>query len=259
VPRATKRVLGRTRQEELLQYLRMFRTGHVVELSELLGASPSTIRRDLDELQNQGLVARVHGGAAITEVGGEAAPPVRAASHSEEKLCIGEKAASLVAEGDTILISGGTTTEAMLGFLGGLTRLTVVTNGINIAARLAQFASIEVMVLGGVLRRDEMSLLGHVTVQNLAEFQIDKVFMGAFGIDAEHGLSGVNLTETQTDRAIISSANELIVLADGSKLAQRGSVRLAPITAVSTLITDGTADEHALASIRQTGVEVITC
>jgi DeoR/GlpR family transcriptional regulator of sugar metabolism len=201
----------------------------------------------------------VHGGATITEVGGEAAPPVRAAAHSDEKLCIGEKAASLVAEGDTILISGGTTTEAMLEFLGGRTKLTVVTNGINIAARLAPYATVDVMVLGGFLRRDEMSLLGHVTVQTLAEFQIDKVFMGAFGIDAQHGLSGVNLTETQTDRAIISSANELVVLADASKLSQRGPVRLAPITAVSTLVTDRSADAEALESIRSHGVEVITC
>ncbi len=104
-----------------------------------------------------------------------------------------------------------------------------------------------------------MSLLGHVTVQALQEFQIDKVFMGAFGLDARHGLTGSNLGETQTDRALISSAPELVVLADSSKLRQRGAVRLADITAISALVTDDCAEEAALDSIRSQGVRVIVC
>ncbi len=259
MPRATKRVLGQTRQQELLHYLRTFRTGHVAELSEMLGASPSTIRRDLDELQDRGLVFRVHGGASITEISGEPAPPVRATTHAEEKRRIGERAAALVDDGSTVLISGGTTTEAMLGFLGHLGRLTVVTNGLKIASMLAQSPAIDVIVLGGLLRREEMSLLGHLTVQALDEFQIDMVFMGAFGIDAELGLTGMNLGETQTDRALIGSAPELVLLADSSKLDQRGPVRLAPVTAVSTLVTDRSAEPQTLQRIRARGVQVITC
>ena len=259
MPRATKRVLGQSRQLELLQYLRTFRTGHVAELSEMLGASPSTIRRDLDQLQDRGLVSRVHGGAAITEIGGEPAPPVRATAHTEEKHRIGERAAQLVTPGSTILVSGGTTTEAMLGYLGHLNRLTVVTNGLNIASVLAQSPGVDVVVLGGLLRREEMSLLGHVTVQALQEFQIDTVFMGAFGIDAELGLTGMNLGETQTDRALLGSASQLVVLADSSKLSQRGPVRLAPVSAISTLLTDDGADPVALERIRAQEVEVVVC
>jgi DeoR/GlpR family transcriptional regulator of sugar metabolism len=259
VPRATSRVLGQTRQQELLHYLRTFRTGHVAELSELLGASPSTIRRDLDHLQDRGLVERVHGGAKITEIGGEAAPPVRAVINANEKSRIAERAASLISEGSTILVTGGTTTEAMIGHLGRLSRLQVVTNGIAIAAAVAASTPFDVIVLGGVLRREEMSLLGHVTVQTLQEFQIDSVFMGAFGIDPDFGLSGANLGETQTDRALIGSSSRLVVLADSSKLAHRGPVRLAPIEAVSTLVTDSGADSEVVDDIRDRGVEVITC
>jgi DeoR/GlpR family transcriptional regulator of sugar metabolism len=258
VARATKR-LGQTRQHELLQYLQTFRTGHVVELSELLGASASTIRRDLDQLQEQGLVERVHGGAAIIEVAGEPAPPVRATAQSREKARIGEAAAALVDEGDTILISGGTTTEAMLGFLASRRQLTVVTNALNVATVLAGFPSIDLVVLGGVLRREELSLLGHLTVSALAELQIDKAFTGAFGLDAVSGLSGMNLGETQTDRALIGAAASLVVVADGSKLSQRGVVRLAPLSAISTLVTDRSADPDSLERIRAAGVEVITC
>ena len=259
MPRATKRVLGQTRQQELLQYLQTFRSGHVAELSELLGASESTIRRDLDQLQDQGLVERVHGGAAIIEIAGEPSPPVRATAHALEKARIGEAAAALVAEGDTVLISGGTTTEAMLSFLGTRRHLTVVTNALNVATVLAGFPGIDLVVLGGVLRRDEMSLLGHLTVAALAEFQIDKAFTGAFGLDAVNGLSGMNLGETQTDRALIAAAATLVVVADGSKLTQRGPVRLAPLSAISTLVTDRSADPASLERIRAAGIEVVTC
>jgi len=259
VPRATKRVLGQTRQQELLQYLRTFRTGHVAELSEMLGASPSTIRRDLDELQDQGLVSRVHGGATITEIGGEAILPVRATTHPDEKRRIGERAASLVADGSTILISGGTTTEAMLPHLQSFTRLTVLTNGLNVANALAQAPGVDVVVLGGLLRREEMSLLGHLTIAALQEFQIDMVVSGSYGIDPSHGLTGMNLGETQTDRALISTGAKLVVLADSSKLSQKGPVRLAPLTAVSTLVTDDSADASVLARIRAEGIDVITC
>jgi DeoR/GlpR family transcriptional regulator of sugar metabolism len=204
-------------------------------------------------------VERVHGGAAIIEIAGEPAPPVRATTHAREKARIGEAAAALVEEGDTILISGGTTTEAMLGFLATRRHLTVVTNALNVATILSKLPGIDLVVLGGVLRREEMSLLGHLTVAALADFQIDKAFTGAFGLDAVSGLSGMNLGETQTDRALIEAAASLVVVADGSKLSQRGVVKLAPVTAISTLVTDTSADQASLERIRAAGVEVITC
>jgi DeoR/GlpR family transcriptional regulator of sugar metabolism len=252
-------VLGPNRQLELLHYLQRFQYGQVAELSELLGASPSTIRRDLEQLQDQGLVERVHGGASLVSAVGEPTPPVRATAHAPEKERIGEAAAQLVHDGDTVLVSGGTTTEAMLRFLGERSQLTVVTNALTVANTLAAFDGVEVVVLGGLLRRDEMSLLGHLTVAALQEFQIDKAFTGAFGLDPVAGLTGVNLVETQTDRALIGAAATLVVVADSSKLSQRGPVRLAPLSAVSTLVTDDRADASVVDLIRSQGIEVITC
>ena len=259
MPRATNRVLGQTRQQELLQYLRTFRTGHVSELSKVLGASASTIRRDLDQLQEQGLVERVHGGAAITATAGEPAPPLRATEHSQQKHRIGERAARLVENAGTILISGGTTTEAMLGFLTGRPNLTVVTNSLNVASSLATTHEGEIVVLGGVLRKNEMSLLGHVTLQALQDFQIDAVFTGAYGIDPERGLTGMNVGETQTDRALIESAVRLVVLADSSKLEQRGSVKLASTETISALVTDDDVSPAATKALEEKGVEVVIC
>lgn len=253
----TKRMLGTSRQQEVLQYLRTYQIGQVSSLSELFGASESTIRRDLDALQQQGLVARVHGGAAITSSGVEAATPVRAASHLDEKARIGRRAVQEVQAGSAILISGGTTTAAMIPHLNQIAGLTVLTNSLPIATALARSNQVEIIVFGGVLRRGEMSLLGHVTTDALAAFHVDTVFTGAYGLDPAQGLSGVNLGEAHTDRALISAGSRLVVLADSSKFEQRGPVRLIGWDAVDVLITDGAAPREALTRITDQGVRVV--
>lgn len=257
--RGTRRVLGQARQDELLNYLRTFRTGHVAELSQVLGASPSTIRRDLDELQERGLVERVHGGAAITTIGSEAGQAIRARSHPSEKRRIGEVAARLIEHGSTILVSGGTTTEHMLPFLGDLRDVTVITNGVQIAAGLAEYSDLNVIVLGGELRRESMSLLGHLVVEGIQDFTVDVAFMGAFGVDPRDGLTGANLHETQTDRAMVEAARKVVIVADSSKLDQRGPVRLAPIERVHTLVIDDGISPDVVARFEQSGVTVLTC
>jgi DeoR/GlpR family transcriptional regulator of sugar metabolism len=259
VQRGTRRALGQTRQDELLNYLRTFRTGHVAELSQVLGASPSTIRRDLDELQERGLVERVHGGATITTVGSEPGQATRARIHPTEKRRIGEGAAGLVEPGTTILISGGTTTEHMLPFLGDLRDVTVITNGVQIAAGLAEYSDLHVIVLGGELRRESMSLLGHLAAEQIREFTVDVVFMGAFGVDPRDGVTGANLHETQTDRAMLEAARRVVVLADSSKLDQRGPVRLASIEKIDVLVIDDGIPTDVAASFEGSGVQVLTC
>lgn len=256
---ATEPLLGAKRQRELLNYIRAYGAGSVAEMSKLLGVSTSTVRRDLNELQERGLIERVHGGAAHVSDDVEPLRPLREISFADEKRRIGQAAAAHVADHSTVLILGGTTTEAMLPFLGSVRGLTVLTNSLPVVNRLSQYSEIAIIVLGGVLRREEMSLLGHLTIAGLDEFGIDQVFSGAFGIDPEIGVTGTNLSETQTDRSLASSARELVMLADHSKLAQRGPARLVPATAVTTLITDDGADPDILDRFRAVGVTVETC
>ncbi|WP_272918354.1 DeoR/GlpR family DNA-binding transcription regulator [Microbacterium enclense] len=251
--------MGPKRQRELLNYIRAYGTGSVTEMAKILGVSASTVRRDLNELQERGLVERIHGGAAPLTDDVEPLRPLREVAFSDEKRRIGQAAASHIADHSTVLILGGTTTEAMLPFLGAVRGLTVLTNSLMVVNRLAQYSDIALIVLGGLLRRQEMSLLGHLTIAGLDEFGIDQVFSGAFGIDPEIGVTGTNLSETQTDRSLASSARELIMLADHSKLTQRGPARLVPTTAVSTLITDDGADADVLQRFREAGVIVETC
>lgn len=252
-------MLGQTRQNDLLTYLRTNKTGHVAELSQLLGASESTIRRDLDDLQERGLVERVHGGAAITESGVEAALPARARTATDQKRRIGQAAAALIDDGSTVLISGGTTTEAVLPHLGGFQQLTVVTNGVQLAAGSAEYPNIQVLVLGGELRRASMSLLGGLVSEALGQLQIDRVLMGAFGVDPVVGITGANLLETQTDRALVAAADDVVILADSSKFFQRGPVRIAETSEITTLVTDAEAPADVVSAFSAAGVEVVTC
>lgn len=256
---ATEPLLGPKRQRELLNYIRSYGAGSVNEMARLLGVSTSTVRRDLNDLQERGLIERVHGGAAQVEGDVEPLRPIREVAYADEKRRIGAAAAEYVADHSTVLILGGTSTEAMLPFLGSVRGLTVLTNNLMVVNRLSQFPDIGIVVLGGLLRREEMSLLGHLTIAGLDEFGIDQVFSGAFGIDPDIGVTGTNLSETQTDRSLASSARELIMLADHSKLAQRGPARLVPTSAIATLITDTEADPEVLARFTAAGVTVRTC
>lgn len=259
MPPATEPLLGPKRQRELLNYIRAYGTGSVNEMARVLGVSTSTVRRDLNELHDRGLIERVHGGAAPLTDDVEPIRPLREVAYADEKRRIGRAAAQHIADHSTVLILGGTTTEAMLPFLGSVRGLTVLTNSLMVVNRLAQYPDIDLIVLGGLLRRSEMSLLGHLTIAGLDEFRIGQVFSGAFGVDPDEGVTGTNLSETQTDRSLASSAPKLILLADHSKFTQHGPAKLVPISAVTTLITDEGIDAETVARFAAAGVAVETC
>ncbi|BDZ54460.1 hypothetical protein GCM10025870_15330 [Agromyces marinus] len=149
MPQATEPLLGPKRQRELLNYIRASGAGSVNELARHLNVSASTVRRDLNELQDRGLLERVHGGAAQIDDDIEPLRQQREVSFAAEKRRIGQAAAAHIVQDSTVLITGGTTTEAMLPFLGGIQGLTVLTNSITVVNRLAPMTDIDVIVLGG--------------------------------------------------------------------------------------------------------------
>lgn len=244
------------RQRALLDYIHAYGSGQVHELARVMGVSPSTVRRDLEELATRGLIERHHGSAVAIGDRILSSWPTRQHTFPDRKRRIGQAAAPLIAPGSTVLILGGTTTDALLAALPLTAEFALVTNSLGVAGRVAEHAGIEVVVLGGVLRRTEMTLLGPVTVNALAEFDIDTVISGAYGVDADHGVSRTNLVDVATERALLATGR-LIVLADSSKLGRHGAARLAPLDAVTTLVTDAAADADHLQRIRAAGVEVI--
>jgi DeoR/GlpR family transcriptional regulator of sugar metabolism len=249
-------VLSATRRAEVLQWVQTHGTVHVTDLARSLGVSSSTIRRDLTLMEEEGLLHRVHGGAVVGADDVEPQRRDRAVSNATAKSRIGAAAARFVEDDSTILISGGTTTEAMLPHILARQRLTVVTNSLTVATHLADRTEIAVVVLGGYLRPGELSLLGHMTRSALDDLIVDRTFSGAFGLDRD-GVTGANVAEAGTDRHLMAAARSLVVLADSSKFGRRGPARLARTDRISVLVTDGAAPSDELAALTAGGVEVV--
>lgn len=250
-------MLTRQRQDLLLDYISQHKSAQVTRLSDVFNASISTIRRDLIKLEQRGRITRVHGGAVLVEKEDEAPILQRAAQQAEEKKRIGEAAARLVEDNDTILITGGSTTEAMLPFLASKNNLTVITNSISNAYHLTQYPHIAVIILGGWLRHAEYTVHGPLTESGIHDFHPQKFFHGIFGLCASIGLVGSDIQEVQTDRFLISAVPQLIILADHTKFCRPGPVRLAPIEVVTTIVTDTKAPQGEVLAIREKGVQVI--
>ena len=230
----------------------------VTELSERFGVSAATVRRDLALLNSRGLIERAHGGASPRRTRAAVEPPLldRAGLQAEAKRRIGAAAAGYVSDGDTILVSGGTTTGAMVPHLAGRKGLTVLTNALNIALSLASHPSITVVVLGGLLRHSELTVVGPLTEAALDDLRAAKMFMGIPAVHVEHGFSADNLAEVGTDRALLAATSDVTVLADHSKFGRVATVRVAPIRTARRLITDSGAPTADVARLREQQVLV---
>lgn len=251
-------MLREERKRKISDFIEEKKKATVAELSKLFGVSESTIRRDLEELDEQGVIQRAHGGAVVVERSAPEPPVVhRMVESDEEKRRIGQAAAQLVQDGEVIFLGSGTTTLEVARNLEGKNNLTVITNALNIANQLAGKQNITVIVIGGLLRHSELSLIGHITEQALKELRADKVIMGMRAISIEEGLTNDYLPETMTDRAIISFAPEIIVVADHSKFGKVSTTLVAPISSVHKIITDNGISPQQLETLRQAGVEVI--
>ncbi len=247
----------KTRQHQILRYISFHETVDVKDLSKEFNVSEATIRRDLIELDQNNEISRVHGGAIITEEQHEPFSLPRASLHHEIKRRIGKAAADMVKDGESIIISTGTTTEAMVPFLCEKKGLTVITNALNIAYRLSQYQHINTIVLGGMLRHHEFDLLGHITENSLNGLVATKLFRGVQGIHIRHGYTANDITHVNTDQKMLDIVHDLIILADHSKFNQMGSVTLAPINAASAIITDSEVDPEKVAEVKDLGVKVI--
>jgi DeoR/GlpR family transcriptional regulator of sugar metabolism len=244
------------RQRRLLDHLRANGVCTVHELATLFGVTASTIRRDLTALDEQQLITRIHGGAQLADEMAEPQRMSRASVNRESKRQIGKAAAQLIPDGASVLITGGTTTEAVVPFLAARD-LTVLTNSLTVANLLTSAPAVTVVVLGGVLRHEESSLLGPIPEQVLAEFNVDLAITGAYGFDPSVGTYGADVAEAGTDRQLLRACPSIMVVVDSSKIGRRGSVKIAPIDAISTLVTDAGITADATDLVRQQGIELV--
>ena len=246
------------RQNQILQFI--LRSGRIsiAEMCETFSVSEATARRDLETLASQGKIQRVHGGAiSLAQVPPESPILQRQDEQADEKVRIGRAAAALVQDGETVFLGSGTTVLEIARNLRGQRNLMVITNSLPVVNALAGAQGITVICLGGMLRDSELSFIGHITEQAISEVRADKVFIGTRAISLEHGLTHEFLPETMTDRTILKSGKEIIVVADHTKFGRAAAVLLAPLESIHTLVTDQTAAPEFTDAIRSRGVRVI--
>ncbi len=230
----------------------------VPELSTIFEVSEATVRRDLEELDGEGWVRRTHGGAVRAERASKE-PPImqRIIEQESEKQRIGEAAAAMIKPGETIFLGSGTTVQEVARNLPEDIQLTVITNSLPVVNYLANFPNIDLIVIGGMLRHSELSMVGHIAEQAVKEFRADKVFMGMHAIDAHHGFTNDFLPETMTDRAILGIAPQVIVVADHTKFGRVSSVLVVAATAAHMIVTDMNAPKECVDELLEMGVEVV--
>jgi DeoR/GlpR family transcriptional regulator of sugar metabolism len=212
----------------------------------------------LGSLAAHGKAQRVHGGILAIEQAPPELPILeRTSEQADEKARIGVVAAELVADGETVFLGSGTTALEVARNLRTRRRLTVITNSLPVLNMLAGNREIPVISLGGMLRDSELSFIGHITEQALAEVRADKVIMGTRGISLEHGLTNDYLQETLTDRAILKTGREVIIVADSSKVNRVATALLAPLDSIHALVTDSNVDRKFTQTLKRRGIRVI--
>ncbi len=235
-------MLARHRQSLILQSVRNDGSARVSDLTQQLGVSDMTIRRDLEVLAKDGLVEKVHGGAVLPGSHGGHEPGFedKLVLERPEKTSIARSAAGLVRPGTAIAIAAGTTTFALAQCLLDVPGLTIVTNSLRVANlfggnRTPDVASV---VLTGGMRTASDALVGPVADLTIASLHFDTLFLGCTGLDPEVGLSTPNLAEAETNRALIKLARRVVVLADHTKWGVVSLASFAPLEKVNVLVTD---------------------
>jgi DeoR family transcriptional regulator, aga operon transcriptional repressor len=246
----------------MLEAIRNRSFARVADLSAQFGISEVTVRSDLDALERDGSVRRVHGGAILEgrRVGVERSFEEEAGTAAEEKAAIAAIAAAMVGSGDTIILDVGTTCSAVAAALVARTDLqsvVVITNGLNIALVFeASMPRFTVVVTGGTVRPLQHSLVDPLAGLMLEHLNADLMFLGCNGVDAERGVTNVNLPEATMKRRMMGSASRTIAVADGSKIGHVSAARVCGVEELALLITGPSAPSDALSALEREGLEI---
>jgi len=254
-------MLEAERQKLILKIVQERSIVSISDLVEMLEASDATLRRDVNAMAERGEIRRIRGGAEAIRPRHEAhlvgRPFVLSRDiHVPQKRAIARAAAALIEDGDSIIISGGTTTFALMEFLSERA-LDILTNSIPIVTQLLATSRNRVTIPGGTVFREQNIVLSPFENDTIRNFRAEKMFTGCFGID-RFGLMETDPLIAQSHARLLRQTQKLIVMADNSKLQQRSSMIVTALEKVSMLITDDGATDEQLALFRNAGIEVIT-
>ena len=240
------------RRQEMLRAVRSGST-HVTELAVNFGVSEMTVRRDLRELARAGKVERVRGGAV--NAGWEPPFEQTAVERLGAKDRVGAAAAALIEDGQTVMVDIGTTTLQAARHLHGRD-LTVVTTSLAVYEELATDPVVELVLPGGIVRRNYRSLVGVLAEDSLRQLKADVLFLGTSGVDAELAVWDTTMVEVPIKRAMIAAADRVVLLADAEKFSMGGIVRVCEAGAIDHVVTDDALAPAARAAIDEAGIEV---
>jgi DeoR family transcriptional regulator of aga operon len=245
------------RRMKILELINLKGQVRVNDLSQIYNVSEVTIRNDLTQLEKKGLLIKTRGGGLKTQrVGIDQKINEKAKINYKEKQAIGKKASEIIKDDDTIIVDSGTTTLEIVKNLNSIKNLTVITNSLNIASHLVN-EEIKVILLGGMLRHNSLSLIGSIAENSIKNFYCDKLFIGVDGIDSQYGISTPNSEEAYLNRLMIEISKEVIIVTDSSKFKRRSFAFIAPMSEVDIVITDSKIPEDELKNLQNIGVKTI--
>lgn len=245
------------RREKILELVSIRNKVKVSELSRIFGTSEVTIRSDLSELEAAGLLERVHGGAVSTyRTYYNMTFNDRMKTNADEKRRIAASVAAQVADGDTLLMSSGTTTLYLARELKNARNVTVVTNSLAIAQEVGLFRDILVIMLGGNLNAQYLFTYGDDTLNQLRQYKADRLFLSVDGVSPEDGITTYHHLEAEVNRQMIARAKRTIIVADHTKIGRTGFAHIDSLDNIDCLVTSSQADSEVLQAIRERGIEV---
>lgn len=246
------------RHQRILALLRSSQQVSANDLADVLKVSRETVRRDLLELEQEGLVNRVHGGAVLPEEEAEAPFEKRKSANIRAKQDIARKAAELITPGSSLFVDAGTTTSAFGQLLTKFSGLMVVTNSIEIAQTIKSSGTdIELILLGGQITTDVPATYGELTLSDIKRFVTDYAFVSPVAVDARYGAFSYHLREAEVARTMIEHARQSVLLCDRTKLGNTSRVRICEMDAVGRLITDSRAEAAQLTQFQEIGVNIV--
>jgi DeoR family transcriptional regulator of aga operon len=259
VDRAEIAVSGKRqrRMGQILEALAQRGTASFGELSDDLGVSAATVRRDLADLADQQLLVRTHGGARMLESRNELPVSLRDNRFQDAKRAIAATVAELVPrQRYAVALSGGSTTASVARALSSHEDLTIVTNSLTIAHLVTSYPQLKVVMTGGILRSESLELVGVLAENTFKAINVSMAILGTDGISAAGGVTTHDETEARTNNAMVVHAQRTIVVADGSKVGRLTLAQVASLDQIWMLVTDSSADPEALDEIRAAGVKV---
>lgn len=254
-------MLTEERRTKLLETIENKQFISVNQLSETFNVHETTIRRDLDELESQGLVVRIHGGVVPASIKqDEPTFEDRATENINEKVKIGKYAAKYINSGEAIILDSGTTTLEIAKTLNEMPQLqdiTIITNDVNIASVLRSNRGITTIVTGGTLFHDSYMLNGQIANESLQKLSVDKVFVATPALNIEKGLTHFNELLITTKKNMIEASAKKIVVADHTKIGRRALYTFLPINQIDLLITDKQTDKKLIDEMYKNGIKRI--